>query len=125
MPLVTIVIGILLILLGGWGYLGQPDEAARSVTALIPAFFGGPLLVCGLLGLGPRLLHMIGMHLAMLIALLGALAPLGRLIPSSIKNGFELNAATGTMITMMVLNVILLVLGIRSFINARKAKNAS
>ena len=124
MPLVTIVIGILLIILGGWAYLGQPAEEA-SATALIPAFFGLPVLLCGLLALGPRLLRMIAMHIVMLLALLGVLAPLGRLIPSSIKNGFELNAATGTMIVMMVLSAILLVLGIRSFINARKAKNAS
>ena len=41
--------------------------------------------------------------LAMVFALLGFLAPLGRLIPTSIKNGFVFDSKSGTMIAMSVL----------------------
>ena len=104
--------------------MSQPGDSA-SATALIPAFFGAPVLLCGLLALKAGVMRKIMMHLVMVFALLGVVAPLGRLIPSSIKNGFEFNAATGTMITMMVLSLILLIAGVRSFIQARKGRTAS
>ena len=121
MPKLTIIIGLLLVFLGLIAYFLLATAEDRSVTALIPAFFGVPILLCGLGGLKEGLLRMITMHVAMLLALLGFLAPLGRLIPTSIKNGFTLNAATGTMIIMSVLCLYLLVAGIRSFVVARRS----
>jgi len=64
------------------------------------------------------------MHAAMVIALLGVILPLGRLIPVSIKNGFVFDSKSGTMIAMSVLSLVLLVLGIRSFIAARRSPEA-
>ena len=121
MAKLTIIIGLLLIALGLIAYFLLATAEDRSVTALIPAFFGAPIFLCGLGGLKKGTLHTITMHVAMLLAFLGFIAPLGRLIPSSIKNGFTLNAATGTMIIMSVLCLYLLAAGIRSFIVARRS----
>ena len=48
MPIATIVVGAVLTLLGVVGYFAS---GRVSVTALIPAFFGGPLLLLGVLAL--------------------------------------------------------------------------
>jgi hypothetical protein len=117
MPRFTIIISVLLILLGLIAYFVFASGDERSVTALIPAFAGIPILACGLIG------NKHAMHAAMVFALLGVLAPLGRLIPVSIKNGFTFDSKSGTMLGMTVLCLILLVFGIRSFIAVRKAAN--
>ena len=119
MSRIVIIFSLLLIGLGLVAYFLFADAENRSATALTPAFAGVPLLLCGLIGLRPGA-RKIAMHLAMVFALLGFLAPLGRLIPTSIKNGFEFDSKSGTMIAMSVLCLILLVLGIRSFIAARR-----
>ena len=59
------------------------------------------------------------MHIAMLLALLGAVAPWMRLV-KAFQEGFELNEKTGVQLTMSLLCLVLLVLGIRSFITARR-----
>jgi hypothetical protein len=115
MARLTIIISVLLILLGLVAYFCFAEGDARSVTALIPAFFGIPILACGLIG------NKVAMHAAMVFALLGVIAPLGRLIPVSIKDGFTFDSKSGTMLGMAILCLILLIFGIRSFIAARKA----
>lgn len=115
----TIIISLLLLALGLVAYFLFASGDERSVTALIPAFFGIPLLVCGLIG------SKHAMHAAMVFAVLGVVAPLGRLIPVSIKNGFTLDSKSGTMLGMTVLCLILLVFGIRSFIAVRKAAKSA
>jgi hypothetical protein len=120
MPKLTIIISLVLVLLGLIAYFGLAKADERSVTALIPAFFGIGILLCGLFALNPGA-RKASMHVAMLLAFLGFLAPLGRLIPTSIKNGFTLDAKSGTMIVMSVLCLFLLVAGIRSFVAARRA----
>ncbi len=123
MSRIVILFSLLLVELGLIAYFAFADAENRSVTALIPAFAGVPLLICGLVGLreGARR-H--AMHAAMVFALLGFIAPLGRLIPTSIKNGFEFDTKSGTMIAMSVLCLVLLILGIRSFIAARRGTAA-
>ncbi len=63
MARLTIVVGILLIVLGVGFYAGlmAAEDSAPSVTALIPAFFGLPILLCGLLALKESL-RMHAMH---------------------------------------------------------------
>lgn len=120
MPKLTIIISLLLILLGLIAYFGlaKPDE--RSLTALIPGYFGLPILLCGLIALksGAR---KVAMHVAMLIAFLGVVLPLYQLIKISVNNGFSLDNKTGTIIIMIALCLFLLIAGIRSFVVARKA----
>lgn len=117
------LIGLLLLGLGLLAYFGFADAAERSWTALIPAFAGVPLLICGWIGRRDHA-RKHAMHAAMVIALLGVVLPLGRLIPVSIKDGFVLDSKSGTMIGMSVLSLVLLVLGIRSFIAARRGSEA-
>ena len=119
MPRLVAIVGVLLILLGLVGYFVLADPEARSVTALIPAFVGVPIFFMGLLGRKPGRVRKITMHVAMLLALLGAVAPWMRLV-KAFQEGFELNEKTGVQLTMSLLCLVLLVLGIRSFITARR-----
>jgi len=78
MPLSAIVSGALLIALGLYSYFtADADGGNVSVTALIPAFAGAPVLLAGLVALIPKL-RMHAMHVAVLIALLGGLAAAGK-----------------------------------------------
>ena len=113
----TRIVGILLILLGIGAYVGT---GRTSVTALIPAFFG---VVYVLLALGARneaaRKHV--MHAAVALSLVGAIAALGRAVPA-LRTGAASMAAVGSQLVMAVLLLIHLVLGIQSFIAARKAR---
>ena len=115
---IVIVFGGLLVLLGLFAYFVLADPDQRSVTALIPAMAGVPILVCGIIGVVPAA-RKHAMHVAMLLALLGAIAPWGRLV-KAFQDGFELNEKTGVQLGMSGLCALLLVLGVRSFISARK-----
>src|SRR4051794_7576716 len=75
-PVVSIIWGGLLIGLGLWGYLGT---GTTSWTALIPAFVGAPLALCGLLALKESLLKH-AMHAAAMIGLIGFLGGVGRIV---------------------------------------------
>ena len=116
---IVMFFGILLIILGLVGYFILSDPGARNFTALIPAFAGLPILICGWIAAKPSA-RKHAMHVAMVFALLGAIAPWMRLAPA-IRDGFELNAKTFVQLTMSGLCLVLLVLGVRSFIAARRS----
>lgn len=114
MPRNTIIAGAALTLLALSTYFGT---GMSSVTALIPAFFGVPLILLGWLAHnGQRRKTM--MHIAVALGVLGLIAPLSRIIPS--LGSFELNAATGANIAMALICGIYVALGVRSFIEARR-----
>ena len=115
MPKQGIATALILILLGVVGYFAG---GRASVTALIPAFFGVPILLSSLFAMKNLKL---GMHLAALFGLLGFLAPLGRIIPKAVKGEFALNLATGSMIAMSVVCLIFLIQCVKSFKAARRA----
>lgn len=118
MPQKGIITGAILIILGISGYLiGE----RVSVTALIPTFFGIPLLLVSLLGRKPQHLKL-GMHLAAVIALLGFLTPLGRILPQMAKGEFQIELATISMLAMVMICGLFTLSCIRSFRAARKAK---
>lgn len=114
LTMLTIVIGLLLMLIGLALY-----GTSGAVTALIPAFAGLPIFLCGLAALRPSW-HRHAMHATMVLALLTMLLPLARL-PKTISEG-GLNTAALGMIVMMLLGGILLVMGVNSFINARRRR---
>ena len=124
-PLIAFVGGILLIGLGLLAYLGFATGDDRSVTALIPLFWGVPIVIAVLVSIGGGNVRKHAMHFVAILALLGMLAPLGRLIPTSIKNGFVMDSKSFTMIAMSVICLVLLILAIGSFIQARKARKAT
>ena len=110
--------GVLLILFALFGYFGS---GAQSWTALIPSFFGIPILIGSLVGRNPDKLKL-GMHIAALFGLLGFLAPLGRVVPGLIKGTFVFNLAGTLMIAMTVVCAVFLFLCVRYFIEVRKKR---
>jgi nitrate/nitrite transporter NarK len=64
------------------------------------------------------------MHAAAMVGLIGLLGALGRAIPA-IAKGKEIHMAIASQLAMGVLLLIFLVLCIRSFIAARKARQAA
>jgi len=105
------------------GYLGWEAIGAskQSVTALIPAFIGLPMLLGGLVALKST---MAGMHIAVLFSALGALAGLGRVIPTVINGEFS---GPGSVLIAIMTAVCLFftVMAIRSFRAARRAREGS
>ena len=138
MSKITIVIGLLLIAIGVAGYMLPSTEVVeegtetvveqkRSITALIPAVVGAPLLICGLATviLPNQKKHF--MHAAVLIGLLGALAATGRGASSLLKfiRGDEFNGRAAVFLALMgVLCWIFVISCVNSFIQARKAREA-
>lgn len=101
-----------------------PAKSGPSKTALIPSAFGLLLLICGTLGLDERM-RKHAMHGAAGVALLGFLAAGGRLA-SKLGDVFAGNISRPMMfiILMAVLCLAYVLLSVRSFIAARKARNA-
>lgn len=114
-------ISLLLILTGLLGYsLAEPDpEYGRSLTAFIPSFFGLGMLICGLFSLKTAW-RKHAMHAALLIALLGAIGAGAR-----VGKVLENPVALGAHVAMIALCLLFIVLGINSFIKARKAWDAA
>ena len=115
MPQLTIALAILLVLLGAGGYFGT---GRTSVTALIPAFFGVPFLLSGLVALKDGL-RMHAMHAASLLALLGVAGALFRPAKALAAGALEFNTAVASQLTMAVLCAVFLALCIKSFVDAR------
>ncbi|MEM1157092.1 MAG: hypothetical protein AAF649_05780 [Verrucomicrobiota bacterium] len=120
MPLIGTVFGLLLIGIGVGGYVG--GEMA-SKTALIPAFFGLPILISSLIAFKEACLKH-GMHAAAIFGVLGFLAPLGRVVPQTLKGEFELNLAGGCMLAMIAVSGVFVALCVKSFKDARRAREA-
>ena len=114
---------VALIIIGLVGYFGWVDIGAskQSWTALIPSGVGVLMLLGGLVALKN---NMAGMHIAVLFSALGALAGLGRLVPTAIKG--ELSGPTPVLLGLMTAFCLFFtVMAIRSFKAARRAREAS
>lgn len=118
MPTKAIITGLILTALGLIGYFAG---GMVSFTAFIPAFFGIPILLSGLLARNPNKLKL-GMHIAATVGLLGFLAPLGRIIPVALKGEFALSLATISMILMSLICLVFVIQCIQSFKAARRAR---
>jgi hypothetical protein len=120
---ICFICSVALIILGGVGYFAWESIGAtkQSVTAAIPAFVGIAMLIGGLVAMKN---NMAGMHIAVLFSLLGALAGLGRLIPSVIKGELD-GPAPKLVAAMTVICLLFTIMAVRSFIAARKAREAS
>ena len=123
-PFIAFVAGILLIGLGLLAYFGFATAENRSWTALIPAGWGVPIVLAVIISIGGQKIRKHAMHFVAIVAFLGILAPLGRLIPTSIRDGFVLDSKSFTMIAMAVICLVLLILAIGSFITARRERKA-
>jgi uncharacterized membrane protein len=119
MPKFSIVLGIIFIMMGLYGYFGISSE---SITALIPTFFGIPLLVLGWIGLNEKYLKH-AMHGAAVLTLLGFAGTISGLIKFfKMLGGAETArpAAVTVQAIMALLCLLFLIFAVKSFIDARK-----
>ena len=112
----TILFGVLLTLLGLGGYF---LTGASSVTALIPAIFGVPLLVLGFLARSePARKH--AMHAAAAVALVGCAGALFSLVRTPAAPRVAM--AVFSQAAMAVLTAVFVGLCVKSFIDVRRAR---
>jgi len=125
----TILCGTLLVAVGLVGYAQQdpnPETGQVSVTALIPAFVGGVLILCGALAFRDKLRKHV-MHFAAIVGLLGAIGgfmPLQR----QLKNTGTIDLTKPSAISgelMILICAVFVGLCVKSFIEARKARKAA
>lgn len=127
----TIFCGLALIALGITGYInGAPDPVTKELpkTALIPAYFGGVLLLAAVIVILKESLRKHVMHVAALAGLIGVV---GGFMPvyrqTMVKNlPFDASApAVRSGIIMSVICLIFVVLCVKSFIDARRSRAAA
>jgi hypothetical protein len=128
MAIPTLITALLLIVVGVVGYAGQepnPETGKVSITALIPAFVGGVLALCGLLAFSEKF-RKHAMHFAAMVGLFGAVGgfmPLQRQYKNTgTIDPMKPSAVSGEL--MILLCVVFVGLCVRSFIQARKARAA-
>lgn len=125
MPTITLIAGLLLVITGVIGYFAT---GMVSITALIPAFIGVVIELLGLLSLQKEL-RKHAMHAVAALALLCALAVMVMAVPKTIDwIGGTPPARPAAVVSQLVTGVILLVLEVlcvMSFINARKIRRAA
>ena len=119
MPNLTLLIGALLVALGAYAYGGS---VSRSAMTLIPAMLGTALVGLGLLARRDALRRH-AMHAAAALALLGVVGGIGPLAMGGARRfpPLMIQATTG----MLVLCAVLLVLAVRSFVQARRARGVA
>ena len=122
MAKLSITFGIILIVLGLISYFGISSE---SITALIPAFLGIPLLVLGWIGQSEkyRKHSMHGAAVLMLIGFAGTVSGLIKFFRMIGGETFERPSAITIQAIMAVLCLIFLALAVKSFIDARRKKS--
>ncbi|MEM6263323.1 MAG: hypothetical protein AAGI38_12500 [Bacteroidota bacterium] len=112
----SLINAISLIVLAGWGYFSSEDP---SMTALIPVVIGGALLACNP---GVKKENKVVAHVAVvltLVILLGLIKPL----TGAIGRGDTL--AIARVAIMIGTTIFAMVFFIRSFIEARKKREAA
>jgi hypothetical protein len=112
MPKTAIAIGTLLVIQGIGFYIGTDS---KSVTALIPAFVGLPILSMGILAFKESA-RMHAMHVAAALGVLGLLAAVGRIATA----GLSLSAVGISLVIMMLLTGGFVLLCVKSFVGARR-----
>ena len=122
---ITMLFGALLCVLGfvSYGLGAQSGTAVRSPTALIPAGFGALLLLLGFATLMRPGARKHFMHAAAAVGLLGFLGAFVMFLVRLGKVGLALS--TLSMLTMAILCAIFISICVRSFIAARRAREAS
>jgi len=121
MAKLTIVFGILLIVVGAWGFIGTGSEHS---TALIPAYFGLALLISGALASSndPKR-RMLWMHVAVTVGLLGFIGAAVQAIREYVAaHGAPLAhpLAVEAQTAMAGICLVFVLLCVRSFIAARR-----
>jgi uncharacterized membrane protein len=123
----TLICGALLVLDGivGYGTATPNEEGKISPTALIPAFFGATLVLCGALAFNDKLRKHV-MHLAAMVGLVGAIGGFMPLVRQYSKTGdLDLTKPSAVAGELMILVCVVFVgMCVNSFIQAKKARKA-
>ena len=119
MPSTAIGCGLALILLGIAGYVWGRLDGNASLTALIPAIFGLVIALLGAFAGSNEKLRKHLMHVAMLVGLIGFVIPAYRLLSN--LGGLSFSPGTVANALMALFCLIFVVMGIQSFINARRS----
>ena len=126
MAKITMGFGLALIAIGGISFFGT---GSMYPAALIPAYFGLALLICGWLANSPdNRRRMIVMHIAVTVGLVGLLGSGAMAVTETVKaHGGPLAhpPVVASQVAMAVLCLVYVVLCVRSFIAARRARNAA
>lgn len=117
MPSTTRLVGFVLIGIGLVGYLAT---GGASVTALIPSMLGAIMLVLALVARSPSA-RKHAMHAAVAVALLSLVGTLPRLVPALMAREFQRPAVIAQAAMVLVL-ALYVAFGVKSFIEARKAR---
>lgn len=122
MRALTVFIGACL---AATGLIAYAVSDSRSWTAFIPSIVGVLLLITAAIARNENA-RPHAMHAALLIAVLGALGSLRNVmgLPEAISGDAERPLAVYSSTVMLVLLVIFVIAGIRSFVVARRARNA-
>lgn len=121
MAKMTVWFGVALVVLGIVGFVGS---GAASATALIPAVFGIALVVLGYAGQQEER-RALTMHIAVVVALLGFLgSAMGVADLPDLVTGEPLERpwAVAVQSIMAAIMLVYVVLAVRSFVAARKAR---
>ena len=120
MTVLTVLVGTLLTLLG---VLSFAISGAASWTALIPSAIGVLLLILGLIARDRRA-HRHAIHAALVVALLGAAGSIMNVVKLGevFAGTAERPMAVITSTIMLVVLLVYIVLGVRSFIAARRSR---
>ena len=119
MAATTRYVGFALVAIGVIGYIAT---GGASLTALIPAMIGAILLVLAMAARSAEA-RKHAMHAALVIALLSMLATLQRLLPA-LQAGEMRRPAVIAQAAMVLVLFVYVALGVKSFIDARKARGA-
>ncbi len=119
----TVVFGMVLVVLGLAGYLSSSGGAP---TALIPAFFGLALVICGVMA-HREATKKAAMHVAVGLGLLGCLGAFRGVtkLPSLLNGSAERPLAIQMQVAMFAICVLYVWLCIRSFQEARRARTTN
>ena len=115
-PNLAMLSGSILIL---WGFFSYIASDSGSITALIPSFFGVPLLILGFLSIRNVSNKHHYMHASMIFALISVL---GGFRIFQIEDASNLTLASH--LILLVVGIIFMVGGILSFRHARKLRES-
>lgn len=129
MPILSIVMGLLLCLVGVAGeahhmMTAAGDEPKVAPTALIPLFVGVVFVALGAVSLARPTLRKHLMHALAALSLLGALGAAGRLAATWSKPGVS-PVARSSQAAMALLCAATTGLCVKSFVDARRAREAA
>ena len=120
---ISLMMGLILVAVGCISYFGTGTE---SKTALIPAFFGAGLTLCGLISLAKPSLNKHVMHAAAMIGILGVIGGFVPPIRQLSKTG-EVDLGSPAFlggVALSIASAAFVVMCVQSFIAARKARQA-